>query len=121
MNLIDTWFAFCALLTAGFIIIFIFALGFAFYDEINSALHPQYIEKSGKIVAVNGIYDSDTGLFSKGSTSSTSLLFDDGELIEFDFKMNDIILNRPVTLTYYKTRLGKNRFTSFTYAENDLK
>jgi len=111
MNLIDTWFAFCVL----------FALGFVFYDDINSDLHPQYIEKSGKIVAVNGIYDSDTGLFSKGSTSRTSLLFDDGELIEFDYKMNDIILNRPVTLTYYKTRLGKNRFTSFTYAENDLK
>lgn len=62
-------------------------------------------KKIGKIRSVNGITDNDTGFLAQGSTTTTTLLFNDGEMITFNTTIPILQLNKKCELTYTKTRV----------------
>jgi len=47
---------------------------------------------------VNGITDKNSGLFSGGDTSRTSLLMDNGRIISVSYRMDDLYLGKPIRI-----------------------
>ena len=77
---------------------------------LESTMKPfRLMEKyEGKLVAINGIKDSDSGLLSRGSTRETNLVFEDGTIYFFDIHIKKIKLNENVTIFFYKSIIGGN-------------
>lgn len=55
---------------------------------------------------VNGITDQDSGLFSSGDTSRTSLLMDNGRIISVRYRMDDLYLGKPITIKECRSLIG---------------
>ena len=65
-------------------------------------------DKVGILKSVNGITDKDTGLFSSGSVSRTSLLFEDGLIISFGYRITQPLqLGTPMVYQKCITPKGK--------------
>lgn len=55
---------------------------------------------------VNGITDENNGLFSSGDVSKTSLLMQNGRIITVNYRINDLFLNKPITVKKCKMLTG---------------
>ena len=101
-------------LLSGILLIFLIV---SFY-EIVILTPKEFIKKKGIIVSVNVIKDNDTGLFSQGSVSQTTLLFKDGEVITIDEKIDSVILNRKCILYFTKTKyFEEEKFSRIVYVK----
>ena len=65
-------------------------------------------DRVGILKSVNGITDESRGLFSSGSVSRTSLLFEDGLIISFGYRINKPLqLGKPMVYQKCITPKGK--------------
>ena len=115
-----TWFLILSLIVGiplGIILlILLIGLSCSFIDIF---LPPKIVfKKKGKIVAVNGIKDNDTGLLSNGSTNLTSLLFEDGEIININESLERVRLNVNCKVYFKKTKImDEESFYVIKYAK----
>ncbi len=56
--------------------------------------------------AVNGFTDKDTGLFSSGDTSKTSMLMTDGTIITLNYRINTLKIGKQMVFDNCKRRNG---------------
>lgn len=93
-----------------FLLLIFVTFGVPIYEgyQISSADCNIYV---GIIKSVNGITDKDSGFFSHGDTSTTTLLFEDGLLITLDYRIRTPIrLGEPMTLKKCVRNDGKTEY-----------
>jgi hypothetical protein len=68
------------------------------------------IEKNKNLISINGVTDKDSGLFSNGDASRTTLFFDDGEVITVSRRFKSLYLNKNMNFKKCKGILGNTNY-----------
>ena len=104
------------------LIILILCIGFYLMYLESTMKSFRLIRKyEGKLIAINGVTDRDTGFLSKGLTREVHLVFDDGTIFFFDISISEIKLNEKVTIYFYKSVIGGNRLTKIKQLGKTIK